>query len=58
MHDYVKGVADCMCEDAEEHAPCLECGGSPGSYEHVGDFGVTQVYVESDDAGASDEASG
>ena len=53
MHTYVQGVPDCLCEDAADHAPCLECGGSSGASIHVGDNFVETISLE-----ASDTASG
>ena len=55
MHEYVKGVADCMCEDADSHAPCLECGAAAGAYIHVGDAAVSSVEVSDDDDGSTVE---
>jgi hypothetical protein len=59
-HDYAEGVALCGCPDAEEHAPCLDCGSGRDAFIHSEEgrlTGVLLTVVAAEDSGKAAEES-
>lgn len=59
-HAYVAGSPNCGCEDAAEHAPCVECAAGRDSYIHSeeGALSGAMLTVVTADTGIGAESTG
>jgi hypothetical protein len=60
-HIYLAGAPTCKCPEADEHAPCAECGSSRDSFIHdpeAAATGAMLTVVSDEDTGTAAETTG